>query len=125
MSDHAAVSAEAAAFRARMSEAGRALTGPGVDHALMYGGTRKAAPEPASPHKMRPAGSDRVSINGGVEHTPKQKKHFESHISSEHVDAAFKVGPAKTDAHCPPATALHTHRADTPVNAILLRTHAC
>eukprot|EP01043_Picozoa_sp_COSAG02_P000227 COSAG02_NODE_4_length_69935_cov_46.806590_35_plen_187_part_00 len=92
-SAHAAVSAEAAAFRAKMREAGRALTGPGVDHAMVYE-SAAPAPAPESPHKMRAAGSDRFSINGGAEGgTPKQKKHYDtaSHMRSDHVDAAFKV----------------------------------
>lgn len=94
LNEHAAVSAEAAAFRTKMREAGRALTGPGVDHAAMYE-SAAPAPAPESPHKMRAAGADRFSINGGVEAaaTPKQKKHFDSasHMRSDHVDAAFKV----------------------------------
>jgi hypothetical protein len=124
LSEHAAVSAEAAAFRAKMREAGRALTGPGVDHAAMYE-SAAPAPAPESPHKMRAAGSDRFSINGGVEGaTPKQKKHYDSasHMRSDHVDAAFKV---RLRDGATPAAAVCSLLRLSALRAVLLATMRC
>lgn len=89
--EHHAVSTEAAAFRTRMVEAGRGQTGAGIGHAYS---TPEPAP-PQSPHKMPHAGNDRHSINGGVDVSVKQKKHFEtaSHLRSDHVEASFAVRP--------------------------------
>ena len=93
VSEHAAVSAEAASFRVRLQEAARASTGPGVDHGSVYASGPAPAPPPESPHKLRAAGVDRFSLNGGVEALPRQKKHYEtaSSLRSDHVDASFKV----------------------------------
>ena len=94
VSEHAAVLAEAAAFRVRLQEAARAPSGPGVDHGSVYASGPAPAPPPESPHKLRAAGSDCFSLNGGVEASPRQKKHYEtaSSLRSDHVDASFKVG---------------------------------